>query len=316
MAIDPAHVINSRLSLSLASFTGQLAPTWLGYGIARRIADQIATRREWKLVRAVRANQWVVSDRELEGEALESAVSKTFENIARSVYDLYHFITDARAIRRLVELDEAAEFLLGYKDGFGERGAMVAGVHLCGGDLVIQALSRLGFKAMWLTLPELRGGYRDQYEMRRRSGMEVLAPSFGVLRRAVKHLRAGGIVVTGIDRPVPVSGQRPQFFGRPAPLPMHYIHLAMQAQVPVTVMAPMLLPSGRYRVTMREPLEVQPAAAHGSALRGAAEAVLKVAESVIREVPQQWAMTLPVWPEALQEMPQGGGRRESGAVRP
>jgi lauroyl/myristoyl acyltransferase len=34
-----------------------------------------------------------------------------------------------------------------------------------------------------------------------------------------------------------------------------------------------------------------------------AEKILKIAEEFIRLAPQQWSMTLPVWPEALDQVP-------------
>ena len=77
----------------------------------------------------------------------------------------------------------------------------------------------------------------------------------------------------------------------------------MQAQVSVRVMAPILQPSGRYHVSLSKPVEMRPGSVHGPEIVENAEAVLQGAEALIRSVPQQWAMTLPVWPEALREVP-------------
>jgi lauroyl/myristoyl acyltransferase len=161
---------------------------------------------------------------------------------------------------------------------------------------------------MWLTLPELRGGYRAHFEMRKRSGMEVFPTSTASMRQAVRYLQSGGVVATGVDRPMPSPRRRPAFFGRPSCLPTFYVRLALQAQVPVAILAPLRASDGRYHVRIGASIEMLPDPDTEAEILRNTERVLRVVEDLIQTDPTQWAMTLPVWPEALAEVPWQGRR--------
>jgi hypothetical protein len=60
MPIEPRNVINSPLGLNLAYLLGKYTPYGLGHRIAVFAADRISSRDDWKLVQAVRCNQWVI----------------------------------------------------------------------------------------------------------------------------------------------------------------------------------------------------------------------------------------------------------------
>ncbi len=78
---------------------------------------------------------------------------------------------------------------------------MVAGVHMSNFDMAFQAGGLAGIKALTLTLPELNAGYQKQLDMRMKNGLNIVPASVGSLKHAVDHLKAGGMVITGIDRP-------------------------------------------------------------------------------------------------------------------
>jgi phosphatidylinositol dimannoside acyltransferase len=121
------------------------------------------------------------------------------------------------------------------------------------------------------------------------------------MREAVSHLRAGGVVVTGAERPLPGAKYRPIFFGRPASLPVHYISLALRAGVPVIVVA-VVFESDRYRLHVSEPIAVVEHENRPTTLLRNAERVLAVVGEYICLAPEQWMMFYPVWPEALAEI--------------
>jgi KDO2-lipid IV(A) lauroyltransferase len=303
MPIDPQQIINSRYGLGLASFLGRTFSTDTGYKVANFIADRIAARRSWKMVRAVRANQWVARGEIQDKGVLDRAVRDTFRCVARSVFDLYHYIDDLEAIQKLVVISPEVMQVV-QRPPFAERGLIVVGLHFSSFDLMLQAGCLKGMEAMVLTIPNLPGGYRDQFEMRKRTGMNLVPASISALRKAVEHLQAGGLLLTGMDRPDGISSHRPMFFGRPASLPIHPIYLAIRAQVPVTVVATILETDGKYHFLSSEPVEMDPYPdRHTEEVRNA-EKILKIAENFIRKAPQQWTMTLPVWPEALDQVPQ------------
>jgi KDO2-lipid IV(A) lauroyltransferase len=303
MPVDPQQIINSRYGLGLAAFLGRTLSTDTGHRVANSIADWISSHRNWKMVRAVRANQWVARGEINDKATLDLAVRDTFRCIARSVFDLYHYINDQEAMQRLIVFNP--EVLRGIqRPAFAERGLVVIGLHFSNFDFVLQAGCLKGLEAMVLTIPDLQGGYRQQYEMRKRTGMNLVPASVNALRKAVEHLQAGGMLLTGMDRPDGISSYRPMFFNRPAALPIHPVYLAIRAKVPVVVVAAILQPDGKYHVIPSEPIEMETYPdRHVEELRNA-EAILKIAEGFIYQAPQQWTMTLPVWPEALDEMPE------------
>lgn len=302
MPIEPQQVINSRFGVGLASILGRVVPQRFGYRVADLVADQIAARQEWKMVRAVRANQWVASEEKLKKDSLERAAREVFRNTARSIFDLYHYVHNPEAMHRRIVLNQTAQQLT-QRPEYTERGLVVAGIHLSNFDLVLQAIYLQGMSALVLTIPEPQGGYRAQYEMRKKTGMNLVPASASALRHSVKHLQAGGAVLTGVDRPVAAPECRPRFFGRPASLPTHYIYLALKAHVPVMVVAAIQKPDGEYHILTSDLIEMQPHPDRQTELLQNVEAVLQVAEGFIRLAPQQWSMTLPVWPEALDQVP-------------
>lgn len=139
--------------------------------------------------------------------------------------------------------------------------------------------------------------------MREMSGMNLTPASLSTLRQAVKHLKHGGMVLTGLDRPVPDPRIHPRFFGYAAALPTHYISLALQAHVPIVVMAAIYQADGKYHVLSSEPIEMEYDSDREKEILRNAEKVLKQAEGFIRLAPQQWNVPLPVWPRYLGNMP-------------
>ena len=302
MPIDLQQVINSPIAVSLASFLGRVIPPGVGYPVCDLIADWVATRRDSNVVQAVRVNQWVVHGANLEKEALDQAVWKTFHNNARNLYDLYHYLQSPEATQRIISLAPAARGLV-ERPEFGDHGSVILGLHLSNFDLVLQSICLQGFKPMILTIPDPQGGRRVEYETRRRIGINLVPASVSALRQAVEHLERGGIVLTGMDRPVPNPKFCPRFFGHAAALPIHSISLASKARVPVVIMAAIQQADGIYHVMTSEPIEMEEYPHNATANLRNAEKVLRRAEDFIRLAPEQWNMFLPVWPDLLEKMP-------------
>jgi len=302
MSLETQQIINSSFGVSLASALGRGIPPWLGHRLANFVAERIAARRNSKMVRAVRANQWVISGEKLESAALDEAVRQTFRNAARSIFDLYHYIHDAAAPDRLIVLDQGIQQLFERQE-FGPRGLVVAGLHISSFDFVLQALHLRGFRPMVLTIPDPSSGRRVEFEMRKRTGMNLIPASVNALRQAIKYLQQGGVVLTGIDRPIPDAKYRPRFFGRPASLPTHHVYLAMRAHVPVMIMVTNPQLDGRYTVIKSQPIEMESHPDRQVEMLRNAEKVLSIAETFIQKVPHQWTISLPVWPEALEQVP-------------
>lgn len=255
------------------------------------------------MVQAARLNQWVVRGEKLSGDALDEAVRSNFRATARSIFDLYHNINKPEIFRKIIAVDHIAEQFV-CRPEFAERGLVVAAVHMGSFDFIGQAAGVSGVKAMYLVLPNLNPGYQKQLEMRREKGMNVHPTTNDSLKRAIKYLRAGGMVMTGIDRPVEDIPYHLRFFGHPAPLTVHHIFMALKAQVPVLVAAVVWQPDGRYHFLFSEPMEMERQTNRQLEITSNAEKILQVAEGFIRRDPSQWAMTFPVWSDMLEQVPQ------------
>jgi phosphatidylinositol dimannoside acyltransferase len=302
MSIDLQQVINSRIAVGLVSFLGRVVPPGIGFPICDLIADWVAARRDSKVVQAVRVNQWMVRGANLEKEALDQAVRETFRNNARNLYDLYHYIHSPATTQRMISLDRVARGPV-ERPEFGDHGLVIVALHLSNFNLALQYMFQKGFKPMILTIPDPQGGRRVEYEMRRRIGMNLVPASVSALRQAVKHLERSGMVLTGVDRPVPNPKYCPGFFGRAASLPTDYIYLASKAHVPVVIMAAIQQADGMYHVMASEPIEMEDHPENGTQILQNAEKVLRRAADFIRLAPEQWNMFLPVWPDMLDKMP-------------
>jgi lauroyl/myristoyl acyltransferase len=278
-------------------------PPRLGYPLAGFIADRVAERRHTGIVRAVRANQWVCRGESLEGEALDQAVRETFRQSARSIFGLYRGLQHPQAAQESILWDPEPTRLLINRPEFDDRGLVIASLHLGNFDLMLHMLSIRGIKPWVLTLPNPRGARRVEFESRKRAGAMLLPGSVIAIRQALRHLQRGGMVATGIDRPISHPGIRPRFFGRPAALPLHYTFLALKAKVPIMVLATIRQPDGTHRIHSSGLLEMEPHADRGTEMRRNAERVLRIAEEYIRKAPSQWSVSLPVWPEVLENVP-------------
>ena len=181
MAINLQTIINSRISFRLVSRVGRAIPPSIGFRFADRVAELFATRKRSGLIRAIRANQWVIRGACDDLEGLDQAVVDALKSIARSLYSLHHYVHNPAAVLDLVTLGPVARELFEGPE-FKERGLILVGLHLSSFDLFLQAVSMQGFKALVLTIPDSRNGRHLEYEMRKKTGRSFLwLASLGLL---------------------------------------------------------------------------------------------------------------------------------------
>jgi KDO2-lipid IV(A) lauroyltransferase len=301
MAITLQNIINSRFGVGFALSVGPRLPPRIGYALAPFLADRIASRRKSTLVRSVRANQWVVAGENCTAEELDQAVRATIRQSARNIYELYSNLNNRRALRSVVEISPPLrERIESYRSK--NSGMVIVTPHLSNFDLIGRAVDASGFRALVISFPQPGGGYRWQNRMRKEVGVELIPASKTALRKSLEHLKAGGLVFTGMDRPIPDSKYRPHFFGRPAAMPVFHVLLALRANVPIVVWAPIQGPDGVYRIEASEEIEMTRHPDRKVEITQNAEACLEVAADYIRRVPHQWMMFYPVWPEAIEEV--------------
>jgi KDO2-lipid IV(A) lauroyltransferase len=259
------------------------------------------------MVKAVRANRWVVSGGKLTGADLDQAVAETYANNALSIYRFFRNFKDPIAMQNLVQFpDELRYYLRECQES--KRGLLVVGIHLGNFDLVMQALGSQAaefaeMRKMALGVPNPGRGYEWQNEFRRKNGIDVVPASISSIKLAAEILAGGGLVISGLDRPIPEAKYRPKFFGRPAPVPVLHVPLALKAKVPVLIAGALMKPDNTYQIFLSKPCYMKPFPDRKQEILANAESIIAIAEDYIRFAPEQWSMPYPVWPEALCEVP-------------
>ncbi|MBN1178715.1 MAG: hypothetical protein JXD18_05860 [Anaerolineae bacterium] len=301
MDLDIQDMINGRLGVGAALWFGRSFPPAVGYRLGGFLADRFGGRRRAAMVRAVCANQWVVSDGTLSSDQLDRRTRDTFRHTARCLFDLYHNLNDAGAMRELVRYEPAVSDVL-EKIKSGRQAYVIVGPHMSNFDFVARAMAIQGVPLMALAYATPGSGYKWQNKMRRESGIDIVPASMTSLRQAIRRLEEGGSVITGMDRPLPDSKYHPRFFGRSAALSVMHVVLALKTNLPLVVMSPVMRPDGIYVIKGCEPFMMEPHPDRHTEIVQNAERALAVAEGFIAQAPHQWSMFYPVWPEVMEEM--------------
>lgn len=296
-------VLNSEMGIGLGLGLSNLVPPAVGYPFSRLIADGLASLRTTPIVKAVRSNQWLIHNGQISAQQLNHLVRETFRSSARSLYEFWHLFRSPQAILDMVEFEPS--FINMFNRALRRTsGTILVSAHQSNFDLIGRAITLRGLEMQILSYPKPPGGYRWQNQIREMPGYRVTPMSVEALRQASETLRANQVVLTSIDRPLPVATlpaggakYRPRFFGRAANMPVYYIRLALKHNLPITVLGAMRKADGKYRVWASEPISLQHAADLVRETDQNAEKILSVLAGYILQAPEQWAMFYPIWPE-------------------
>ena len=294
--------LNGPIGIGLILSIGKLIPPSVGYLLADRTARFISSQKESPLVRATRANQWIASGKSLTAEELDDQTFETIRNTALCIYDLYHNIDRHQNIIDRVTLSPKLRAFLDSRLG-GNEGTLMVAPHLSNFDFGGRAIVLHGYDVQALSYPHPHTGYQWQNKLRKDAGMNITPMSTETMRAAKARLKVGGGIVTGLDRPLENTNYHPHFFGSPTNLPTSYVRMALQTKSAVLVIACVGLPKNNYTVECSDLIYMEPDDDPVKEIEMNAEKVLLEAEKFIRAYPSQWAMTYPVWPSVLDEMP-------------
>ncbi len=294
------EVINGPAGVSLALSLARVMPPRQGRWLASRLGGRLAQMRTSSQVRAVEANQKMVAHGKLSEQELRQITQATFEATARCIYDFYHNFNDLKSIRRLVEIDSTLMALI-EKQRKSRIGLLIASLHYSNFDLELRAAVLAGLQPQVLGYPQPHYGYRLQNRIRKIEGMEITPISFTAMQKAIKRLKGGGVVITGVDRPTHENRYMPLFFGHRSALPVSHVQLALKADVPVVVVSGQTLADGHYCVQASDPIPMQRFKDPNEEVLWNAEQILKAIEPVIRWDPKQWSMFYPVWPDKMNQ---------------
>lgn len=306
-------LLNTRYGVATALAIAQGTPRRLAHKVVEWAAVFFARRRRTDLVKAVHLNQWVVSGKKLNAVELHRATIEVFRSTGRSFYDFYHNLDRPKEVLRLVRLTPEFEKMLTERQ-HAKEGTMIVVPHVSNFDLAGRALALLGFRFQVLSYPITPGGYKLQNRLRSEGGLEVTPMNIESMRKAKQRLQDGGLVLTGMDRPMDESNYPVRFFGQLANLPVTYVRLALQARCPVVTVVCQRDPDGYYYMRTSDLLEMQEYKDQRETTILNAERVVAQGENFIRQTPLQWAMFYPVWPQFFDEVPRWGERAASPAV--
>lgn len=296
------NFLNSKLSVQFSILIGKYLPENWGYSFSRQLGSLIGSFRNSDINRHIRLNQFVVQGEKLTKPQLVKSAKNVLTHAGHCYYDLHHYINRPDALNELVPLtDEMRKFIELSKQ---TQGYMVIAPHLSNFDLVVSRLVRAGFEGRVLSQPNPGSGYQLQNEIRKSYGLELTPLGDPGLEAAtIEYLKNGGVVATGVDRPLPIRKKRHfvNFFGRPSPLPLGYITTALAADVPIIVVTAYMLPDGKYGFKHSGPIPLKKYASKLDNILLNAEMVLKEIEAFIKLVPEQWLMYYPVWPDLMEK---------------
>jgi KDO2-lipid IV(A) lauroyltransferase len=305
MAANIERLISSPLALQLATSLAWAMPPKLGYSFADRVARWIGSHPGSGYVQAIRANQAIITGGQEPGPGLEHAVQAVLGYSAHSIYELYHYLQRPAELVGMYCLEPSFQSLFD-RLAHNHDGLVLAGLHMAGFDLGLQWLGMHQFRPLVLTIPDPTDGRRMEFETRKKTGMAIVPGSVAGLRQAIRHLEQGGMVMTGIDHPAPGGDPGPLFFGQPSALPVHHVFVALKAHAPIVVVASYLTEDGKYHLSASSWIKMEPYADRTQELLINAEHVLGEAQEFISKHPQQWLISLPVWPKAANSIPAVG----------
>lgn len=286
---------NSPFFLKLGIFLAQRLPPALNYSLVNYAASWFVKKKNLPIIQAVRANQQVIRENASESE-LDKAVYSVFSHAGRCFVDLYRSMLNPRLIQDIFvesqqlksQLDECAR---------KKEGVIMVIPHLSNFDLGLLSLAVRGLRSQVLSFSHPGSTYQIQNDIRSFYGTEVTPISPTALHLAMKRLDAGGVVITGIDRPVEQGAHQVpvSFFGRPASLPVGHIRMALKTRAKVIVTGVRMYPEGVYGFDVSEPLEMKHYADKEDEICLNSAVILGYIEKFIRAEPGQWLMYYPLW---------------------
>lgn len=297
--MDLRHFFNSAEALRLGHWLGRHMPARLGFWLADSLARGLARQHNSALMRTLQDNFRVVLGPDAAEERVYQTARAALRHAAMTYFDLYHALgVGPEAFLSAVHSTPLTDYFQSEMQRQG-RGAMVVSVHLSNLDIAGLALAYRGLHINALAYADPTSGYSVQNKIRLKGGINLMPIGVNTLRKSLEALRAGQIVITGIDRPDPFGGgEMLPFFGKPARLPVGHVRLALQAGAPVVVANCEYRPTDQsYAVHVSRWLEMERVGSRREDVLHNARRVLTVAEGLIAAKPEQWLMFYPVWAE-------------------
>lgn len=294
------QTLKRPLSVRLAMLTGKSMPRERGLKFASFLGKTFGSIKASPMVKAIRANQWVIHEGSLTKKELNQLPKLIFASAARCFFDYLHYLHRPELLHEIIEISPKAQSAFD-RIRNNEPSVFVC-PHLSNFELIGYMLATYKIDVQVLSYPNPKGTYKLQNHLRKNVGISVTPMSLSAFRMARDRLRQGGSILTGLDRPLDsahTNKYKPTFFGHEANLPLAYIRMAKEANAPVIIIAPTSQPDGRYCLEGSDLIWMRPEENLENEILNNGNRVLKIAEGYIKNYATQWAMFYPVWPQFL-----------------
>lgn len=280
----------------LAFQLGKTLPPGLAYWLARRCA-RLGLRLKNDIYHTVAANLRHVLPEASDAE-LDAVIERLFEQALRSYYELFNNVGQGRiAVQDFQPPVHIVSEVQGYIDAAlaSGRGLFILGAHMSNFDLGGIALSQyIPVSVQVLSVADPPAGF-EFFNHLREKGDGVITPiSPQALRDAIRRLRAGGVVITGVERPTGDGDEPVTFFGATAHLPTGYLRIPLRTNC-LMMTVTFTYREGAYWIIGNPPLEVEHTGDPHQDVAHNVQRILAQIEDFIRAAPDQWMMFVPVW---------------------
>lgn len=188
----------------------------------------------------------------------------------------YHHISDALATR---------------------RGVILVSIHYGNPEYVAQCLSARGVQFVALVERVQPPCLFALFQRHRRSqGQDFVEVGVSGIRRAIRTLRAGGVVALIIDRDIQHNGVSVPFFGAPARIPSGAVDLALKTGAVILPFITHRIHLDEFAVRIAPPFALERTGKPEADRRLNTARLMQLFEVYIRADPSQWfVLEEPVW---------------------
>lgn len=292
-------VLNNKVVTQSGIRLAQAMSPGMGHALANMAAGIIAGIRP-TIYHTVQANLRHVLGHEVDPRQLADTTRAVFAYAARYNYEFFHAIEyDATQLAREVEV--SPDIVRMVRDNMARgRGTLLLGTHTGNFNLGLLALSTYRVPIQGLSLANPTGGFEILNRIRARWGLELTPITPQSLRQAIRRLKAGGVVMTALDRPVPDDRHLVPFFDAPAYFAIGPVRLALMTGADV-ILGSCYESPGRGQVLQMQPIDIVASKDRQEAISVNALRLAQALEGFVRQYPDQWLMFHPFWPDEADE---------------
>ena len=289
------------LFLRLAVFLARRLPERWGVAIAPWFGRVVY--RVSPVAKANRDNARHVLGPEVDPSQISQLARKAFENRLLNYYEMLRLsdLPLEEITRRMrIEGTEHIDRLVG--EG---RGAVITSGHMGPMELMIHGLGSLGYPLIAIA-EHLEPERLHRYVMGLRvaHGFNMISTRASLLN-VYRRVKRGEFLLSALDRDTTGTGLIVDFFGAPAWVPDGYARLAVRANVPVIVGFCRRAGNGAV-AKIYAPIYPDKSLGKEEAVLDLIQRALKLFEAAIREYPEEWHLSTPIWQRAQGRLAPAG----------